>query len=182
MSENDVARQHLAEWFRKWGGALRRHLAMRSKLSFADADDIAQEVFLRMLRYDRAELVLHPQAYLFKIAANVLAEWSARASWRAPHAPEWLTELIDERNPEDECSREDGQSDLRNAVEALPPRTREILRMHYEGGLTHEAIAQTLGITRRIVKRDLIRAYAVLRESLGLSAVPAARAQLRRDG
>jgi len=67
-------------------------------------------------------------------------------------------------------------------VEALPPRTREILRMHYEGGLTHEAIAQTLGITRRIVKRDLIRAYAVLRESLGLSAVPAARAQLRRDG
>lgn len=181
MSENNIARQHLTEWFRKWGGALRHHLARRNKLSFADADDIAQEVFLRMLRYERAELVLHPQAYLFKIAANVLAEWSARASWRAPHAPEWLMELTDESNPEYECSREDGHPNLRSAVEALPPRTREILRMHYEGGLTHKAIAEALGVTRRIVKRDLIRAYAVLRESLGMSVVSPGRTQFRGE-
>ena len=42
-------------------------------------DDAAQEVFLRLLRYDRGELVENPQAYLFKVATNVAAEWSIRA-------------------------------------------------------------------------------------------------------
>lgn len=182
MSENNTARQRLADWFHQWRMPLRRHLAVRSKLSSADVDDIAQEVFLRMLRYERAELVTHPQAYLFKIASNVLAEWSTRASWRQPHAPEWLVQLTDERDPEHEYTCEDEQFQVRTAVEALQPRAREILRMHYEEGLTHEVIAQRLSITRRIVKRDLIRAYADLRRSLGVPAASATGALSRRVG
>lgn len=182
MPSHDTARQRVADWFSQWVTPLRRHLALRGRLSSADVDDVAQEVFLRLLRYERAELVTHPQAYLFKIAGNVLAEWSTRASWRRPHAPEWLAQLTDERDPERECTCEDEQSEIQRAVEALPPRVREILRMHYEEGLTHEAIAERLSITRRIVKRDLIRAYADLRGSLGVTAAPAARASSRSGG
>lgn len=174
----DIARQRLADWFRQWRAPLLRYLAARTRLSSADADDLAQEVFLRMLRYERAELVTHPQAYLFKIAANVLAEWSTRASWRQPHAQEWLAQLADERDTEHECTCEDEQLELRRAIGMLPPRAREILRMHYEEGLTHEVIAGRLNTTRRIVKRDLIRAYADLRGTLG---VPAAHALSRMD-
>lgn len=116
------------------------------------------------LRADRARDP--PQAYLFKIAANVLAERSARASWRQPHASEWLAQLTDARDPEQECAREEEHSEVRNAVAALPPRARTILRMHYEENLTYETIAQRLNITRRIVKRDLIRAYADLRAAI----------------
>lgn len=168
----DTARQHLADWFRRWRAPLLRHLTSRARLSSADADDLAQEVFLRMLRYDRAELVTHPQAYLFRIAANVLAEWSTRASWRQPHAAAWLADLTDERDPERECTSEDDKAELERAIGMLPPRSREILRLHYDGGLTHEAIAARLGVTRRIVKRDLIRAYADLRGTLGARALP----------
>ncbi len=39
-----------------------------------DLDDIAQEVFLRLLRYERTEQAEHPQAYLFTIASNVAAD------------------------------------------------------------------------------------------------------------
>lgn len=49
----------------------------------ADFDDVAQEVFLRLLRYDAAQIVEHPQAYLFKMASNVAAEWSIRSSNRS---------------------------------------------------------------------------------------------------
>lgn len=174
----DTARQRLAEWFDQWRTPLLRHLSARTRLSSADADDLTQEVFLRMLRYERAELVTHPQAYLFKIAANVLAEWSTRASWRQPHAPEWLAQLADDCDPEHECTWQDEQLELRRAIEMLPPRARAILRMHYDEGLTHELIARRLNTTRRIVKRDLIRAYAALRETLD---VPAARALSRKD-
>ncbi|MGD9598275.1 MAG: RNA polymerase sigma factor [Steroidobacteraceae bacterium] len=165
-SSPEAVRKRLADWYGQWVRPLRRHLVLRSRLSSADVDDVAQEVFLRLLRYERAELVTHPQAYLFKIAGNVLAEWSTRANWQRPHASEWLTQLRDESDPEHECAREAEQAVIRRAVGALPPRTREILRMHYDEGLTHEAIARQLGVTRRIVKRDLIRAYAGLRGSL----------------
>lgn len=156
----------LTDWFRQWRMPLRRFLSVRRSHSSADLDDIAQEVFLRMLRYDRSELVDNPQAYLFKIASNVSVEWSTRASRRYPHAEQWLATLADEGTPETEFEREAEEKNLKRAVESLPSRAREILRLHYGEGLTHEVIAKRLVTTRRIVKRDLIHAYADLRESL----------------
>lgn len=163
---NRSSQDRLTDWFRQWRIPLRRFLSLRRSSSSADIDDIAQEVFLRMLRYDRSELVANPQAYLFKIAANVSAEWSTRASRRLPHSEEWLDALADEDGPESEVEREALEQDLERAIESLPPRAREILRLHYGEGLTHEVIAKRVGVTRRIVKRDLIGAYADLRDSL----------------
>ncbi len=160
------SQNRLTDWFRQWRTPLRRFLSLRHSKSAADLDDIAQEVFLRMLRYDRSELVVNPQAYLFKIAANVSAEWSTRASQRQPHSDEWLAALADEGDPETEFEREAQEHDLKRAIQSLPPRAREILLLHYGEGLTHEMIAKRLSVTRRIVKRDLISAYADLRDSL----------------
>lgn len=156
----------LGDLFRDWRLPLRRFLARRRAGSAADIDDIAQEVFLRLLRYDRSELIDFPQAYLFKIASNVTAEWAMRSSRRLPHHSEWLTELIDALSPEAELEREMVDEQLRSAVGTLPARAREILRLHFAEGLPHEDIAKTLGVTRKIVKRDIARAYASLRISL----------------
>src|SRR5258708_6721834 len=156
----------LGTWFRELQQPLRRFLTRRRAGSAADIDDIAQEVFLRLLRYDRAELVDHPQAYLFKIAANVSAEWSMRSSRRLPHDSAWLTELVDALSPEVELEKEGVDQTLRAALETLPSRAREILRMHFGDGMTHPEIAVALGVTRKIVKRDTARAYAELRAKL----------------
>jgi RNA polymerase sigma factor (sigma-70 family) len=159
----------LGDWFRDWQLPLRRFLARRRAGCAADIDDIAQEVFLRLLRYDRSELIDYPQAYLFKIASNVSAEWALRSSRRMPHHSEWLTELVDALSPEAELEREALDRQLWTAVNALPPRPREILRLHFGDGLTHEEIARRLGVTRKIVKRDVARAYGSLRVSLDSS-------------
>jgi RNA polymerase sigma factor (sigma-70 family) len=161
-----AAHDRLVDWFREWRTPLRRFLSIRRKVAAADIDDVAQEVFLRMLRYDRSELVLHPEAYLYKMAANVAAEWSMRSSRRQPHAAEWLADLETESTPEVEFQRESEEADLRNALAKLPPRAREILRLHFAESLTHEAIGVRLGLTRRVVKREMIRAYASLRSHL----------------
>lgn len=156
----------LSEWFREWQLPLRRFLARRRSGCAADIEDIAQEVFLRLLRYDRSELIDYPQAYLFKIASNVSAEWAMRSSRRMPHHSEWLTELVDALSPEAQLEREAVDEQLHAAIDALPARAREIVRLHFGDGLTHEAIAHRLGVTRKIVKRDMARAYASLRISL----------------
>ena len=92
MSKLDP-QNRLVEWFRRWRTPLRRFLASRNAVRPADFDDVAQEVFLRLLRYDAAQIVEHPQAYLFKMASNVAAEWSIRSSIRLLHEPHWLASL-----------------------------------------------------------------------------------------
>ena len=56
-------------------------------------DDLAQEVFLRLLRYSDEVAVENPQGYLFRIAANVANEWRDRSRVRQPHDRSWLDEL-----------------------------------------------------------------------------------------
>lgn len=156
----------LSEWFREWHAPLRRFLARRRSGSAAEIDDIAQEVFLRLLRYDRSDLVESPQAYLYQIAKNVSAEWSARASMRLPHNSEWLIDLADTIDHGEQIDHEAKSRELERAIGTLPPRSREILRLHFGEGLNREQIAKHMSITKKIVKRDLARAYATLRLSL----------------
>jgi RNA polymerase sigma factor (sigma-70 family) len=169
----EAALDRLADWFQKWRTPLRRYLSARRAVLPADIEDVAQEVFLRMLRYDRSEFVEHPQAYLFKIAANVAAEWSIRSNRSQPHESGWLADIVAESSPESEIDGEIADEELSRALQRLQPRAREVIRLHYADGLTHEAIAERLKVTRRMVKRDLIQAYATLRVSLSRDAFEA---------
>lgn len=155
----------LTTWFRDWREPLRRFLK-RKRMDSADVDDIAQEVFLRLLRYERSDLVDHPQAYLFKVAANVAAEWSTRAVHRYAHSAEWVDELEAASTPESESEDMLAQRRLEQSLLAIPARAREILRLHFSEGQSYEQIGRTLGVTHRVVKRDMVRAYASLRDLL----------------
>jgi RNA polymerase sigma-70 factor (ECF subfamily) len=163
-SQDDPSR--LAQWFREFQAPLRRFMGGRRGVPRAELDDLAQEVFLRMLRYDREDFVTDPRGYLFKIAANVASEWFMRARQRLPHESMWLEELIDDTDVVKDIERSERDSTLRAALQELPPRMREILRLHYGEGLKHEAIADRMGVTRRVVKREIIEAYVRLRATL----------------
>ena len=154
-------------WFRYWRLPLRRFLSERRAIAAADIEDVAQEVFLRVLRYGRSEFVENPQAYLFRIATNVAAEWSMRSSRRLPHDSNWLSDLAAESSLESEIDLDIEDDELARAVQGLTPRAREIIRLHYSDGLTHKVISERLNISHRIVKRDLIGAYTALRKALG---------------
>jgi RNA polymerase sigma-70 factor (ECF subfamily) len=156
----------LAKWFRELRQPLRRFLSARRGVAHADLDDVAQEVFLRLLRFNSADRITEPKAYLFKMAANVATEWSMRSRHRQPHDSQWLSELLAEGALEDDLQRAERDAEISRALGALPPRAQAILRLHFGDGLAHAAIAERLLVTRRIVKRELIRAYAELRVAL----------------
>jgi RNA polymerase sigma factor (sigma-70 family) len=164
-----AANERLTDWFtrfRRWRAPLRKFLSTRWSVSASDLDDVAQEVFLRLLRYDNAELIEHPQAYLFRMAANVAGEWALRSHHRHPHDARWLTDLYAESDPEREVVRQAAGKRLRAALAGLPPRQREVLRLHFGEGLARAQIAERLKISERVVKRDLINAYSRLRALL----------------
>lgn len=167
------AQQRLADWFRQWHSPVRKLLSRRGIIEPADLDDIAQEVFLRLLRYDRAELVEHPQAYLLKMASNVADEWAIRARVRHSHDAKWLDDLLADDRPDQVTAQHAAQEEVERALGTLPPRQREVLKLRFADGLGCAEIAKRLGCTPRIVKRDLAKSYAKLRTKLDADLIGA---------
>ena len=160
------AKRRLSNWFLQWRLPLRRFLLGKTGVRSADVEDVAQEVFLRLMRYEKGELVEHPKAYLFKIAFNVAAEWSIRASSRSHHDEKWLPNLVGGEQPEAALQRSQLQAEIKRAVGNLPPEQREVLKLFFAEELGHEAIAQRTGEPLRRVRRHVARAYEHLRHEL----------------
>jgi RNA polymerase sigma factor (sigma-70 family) len=165
MSNPDTQKR-LAAWFRQWRTPLRKFLSAKGAVQTADLDDVAQEVFLRLMRYDKVHIVDHPQAYLYKMAANVAAEWAIRTRNRRPHRSEWLDRLASESGPHEELARAETRLQLTLALGSLTARQREILKLRFVENLTEAQTAERLAISRRIVKRQMIRSYAKLRDRM----------------
>lgn len=157
--------ERLTAWFEMWRVGMRRWLSSRSSIQAADLDDVAQEVFLRLLRYSDDAVVEYPQSYLFRIATNVVNEWRERARNSLPHDDTWLADLQIEPDAEPESSVEHElvNEHVRRAVSRLPPRQQKVLLLHIRDDLTYKQIAVKLKLTPRVVRRDIARAYADLR-------------------
>lgn len=155
----------VARWARDHAGDLYRFLAKR-RIVESDIKDVCQEVYLRILRFERSEVVQKPSAYLFRVAANVAHDFKLRqARWLSLDA-EALDQLQSSSAAEQVAESDSRQQAVRTAVERLPPLLRAAIVLQSQEDLTYEAISQRLGVSHRVVKRSIARAHALLREAL----------------
>jgi RNA polymerase sigma-70 factor (ECF subfamily) len=161
-------KNRFAQWFKDWRKPVRHWLSRRASVPAAELDDLAQEVFLRLLRYSEKTAVENPLGYLLRIAGNVASEWRERARVSKPHDQEWLDDLLIEpdQQPENSVSQAGSDANVQAAVDKLPPRQRQVLLLRVNEGLTYKQIAERLELSPRIVLRDLSRAYSQLRTRL----------------
>src|SRR5882757_9590734 len=148
------AKRRLTDWFRQWRLPLRRFLLGRAGVPAADVEDVGQEVFLRLMRYETAELVDHPQAYLYKVASNVATEWSIRARNRQPHDEKWLAHLIEREQPDTQLERTESEDEIERALNTLTPYQREVLKLFFVEEKGYVEIATQLGESVRTVTRQ----------------------------
>ena len=125
----------------------------------ADADDIVQEAFLRMLR---ANLANHDEEqwrrYLYRVASNLILDRWRRRKFEQDSAN--MFELASRvPNYEDDAT-------FARIFSELKPRERALLWLAYVEGESHEEIASSLGVGRRGVKVMLFRAKRHLRDLL----------------
>lgn len=159
-------KRRLTDWFLQWRLPLRRYLSGRAGVPAADVEDVAQEVFLRLMRYDKGELVDHPQAYLYKVASNVATEWSIRARNRQPHDEKWLAHLFDREQPETQLELTEAEDELERALNTLTPYQRQVLKLHFVEKKAYAEIATELGESVRSVTRQFRKSYDKLRQEL----------------
>lgn len=143
-------------------GFLRRRLR-----SDADAKDIAQETYLRFIRLADPRRLDNAEAYLFRIAANLLWEHRMRQRTTITDADGALTaQLVAEQTPFDLAVSAEVAGKLRSVVEELPPTQRAIVILHMRDGLTYGDIAGRIGVSESMVKKHAYTAFAFCRKRL----------------
>ncbi|HAH06088.1 MAG TPA: RNA polymerase subunit sigma-70 [Elusimicrobia bacterium] len=125
----------------------------------ADAEDAAQDAFLRAFRaLERFDAERPFGPWILKIAANRAL---TRAGRRRRERP--LEEAME--MPEPTAVKEDLES-LRRGLDELDPLDRSLLALRYEAGLSVAAIAEALGIREGAAKVRLFRARQRLMGSM----------------
>jgi len=158
----------IATWFSQWRLPLRKYLIRKGSVSNPDLDDVAQEVFLRLMRYDRTELIENPQAYLFKMASNVAAEWAIRGRERRLRDAQLYAQSSTGEAYEAQSASLELQEEIERALLTLTTQQRAVLRLQFYEGLSRKDIAAHLQMTERSVKRALMKGYQGLRLQLDL--------------
>lgn len=159
--------QRIAEWARSWNAGLTRYLRRRVP-GRIDPEDLAQEVYVRLLRVEQLEHIKEPQAYLYRVASNVAAEWRMRAVNSKPHSDAELDTLVAAATPESLLDDAQFSAQLDSALQKMTPMVRAVIYLKLREDLSHEEIAGHLGITTRMVRRMLTTGYAQLRTQVVL--------------
>ncbi len=170
----DWKEQILASVVARHGRPLMKFFVSRLS-NAADAPDLVQEVYLRLIRLDRPDLIRCPEAYLFTIASNIAREHSLKRASRPPHIAledtpsEELPADIETHAtaaPEEAALQEDRVRRLEKALAQLSPKARATLVWHRRDGCTYNEIGERLGISRNMVKKYLAQALAYCRKSI----------------
>jgi len=166
------------------------NLALRALADAEEAQDVAQEAFLRAWRaLPSFRGAAGFRTWLYRIVMNLCYN-------RAPHlkrefavlsldadAPDSLAvsyegeQSIGERlasaapSPESELEAHELHVLLQRSIDALPPTYRLLTLLRYSQDLSYEEIAEATGMPLGTVKTGLFRAHAHLREALEVSAV-----------
>jgi RNA polymerase sigma-70 factor (ECF subfamily) len=134
-----------------------------------DALDIAQEAYVRLLKYEGATDIESPTAMLFRIAGNVAADHVRAAAHqrriRSFEGYAYDAEIAsDEPSAERELAAEQVVTALRNAIAALSPQCRTVFLLSRIDGLTYTEIASKRGISVKTVEKHVSRALRVCTE------------------
>lgn len=142
---------HFAELLRRYERLLAGFL--RRRVGDADAEDVFQEVWLRVARgaasFDRARRF---KPWLFGIALNESRTWQRKRPRIAGSVE--ATAVADPRSP----PSGDG-ADVEKLLAALPSEQRDVMILRYQLDLSEAEIAEALDLPRGTVKS---RAHAAL--------------------
>jgi RNA polymerase sigma-70 factor, ECF subfamily len=151
------------------------HFLYRLVLEQAVAEELAQEVFLRVYRSRSSyEPTAKFTTWLFRIATHLALNWLRDAKHERTQesldegSPDLPARQVLDRRPtvEQELVYEVKRRQIRRAVAALPEKQRAAVLMHKYEEMEYVQIARVLDCSESAVKSLLFRAYSTLRARL----------------
>jgi RNA polymerase sigma-70 factor (ECF subfamily) len=123
-----------------------------------DAADLLQETFVRVIRHGQLEAAANPSGYLRQTASNLATDFTRRRKMQLKYViPVDIPDDVptDDASAEQQVDASQRSHMLQMAIDALPPRCRQIFVMRMHEDIPQDEIARRLGITRNMVDRHL---------------------------
>jgi len=159
-------RAFVASAYVKHADELLRYLSRRLH-NKQDARELAQEVWTRLLRIGNTSTILEPLAYIYRTAANVIAEFQMRRERERVSYDSDATAQAAENpahvSPDELSEQITQQAQIERTLAALPPVYREILLLRISGESSYEEIGAKLGFSAKTTEQYFYRAIALVR-------------------
>lgn len=154
------------------------HFLYRSARDQGAAEELAQEVFLRVYRSRQSyEASAKFSTWLYRIATNLAMNHARDTKYERPENTVRVDEKDEETGQsfdladgsltaEQKLLRQERAGAIRQKVMALPERQRMVVIMHKYQSLDYTEIGEVLKLSESATKSLLFRAYQTLREEL----------------
>lgn len=139
---------------------------MRRGLTRENAEDCAQDVFIRLARTDGSQIE-NPEAYLFAIAANVVVDHVRRSRARCedrhdPFDGDAFTDFA--LGPDRIFEDREALLRLRAVLDEMPERTREIFLLNRLEGLSYTQLSTRYRLSVKSIEKYMSKALNHLRK------------------
>jgi RNA polymerase sigma-70 factor (family 1) len=130
------------------------------------AEDVVQDIFLKLwIRRSELNAIKNADNYLFILCRNAVLNLMEKNAVRKKSGEEIASALESPLLPDAALQLKEMKTTINQLVEKLPTQQRLIYKMSREEGLTHDEIAQRLGILKETVKNHMVRALNTLRKN-----------------
>jgi RNA polymerase sigma factor (sigma-70 family) len=141
--------------------------------SLSDAQEVAQDAYLRMLTMDNREEVDSLRGYLFKVAGNLAIDRLRKRKVRSDFAiVQSLGEPVDEQSPDHHAVAVEQVAGLRQALRELPAKAAQAFVMHVIEGRDFGSVAQTMKLSERMVRYHVANALVHCRARVDEQEMP----------
>ena len=167
---NHSNKRRIERLIKQHGPTLVNFLSKRLK-SREDAEDIAQNTFMRLYTMDDPERVDNPRAFLFQVAANMsvdqlrrqarmntyLDKEHAKADSEPPSSPDSPDQLLEAQQK---------SADIYRVIEAMPANVRQAFMLSRTRNLPYGEIAKLMGVSVSSVEKYILEALKQCRHAL----------------
>jgi len=169
VADNDP----ISHCYRDFDAPLRAFLARRTR-SAAEAEDLAQETFLRLLRMDDRNGIRSIKSFLFKTATNLARDRVRRSHTRMMRGavPANEVDLPDSGSePSKNLESMQAAAVFTQVLNELRPSTRQAFLLYRLEACSQAEIARQMGISVSMVEKHVSMAMAALqRAGIGTGA------------
>lgn len=155
-------------------GNLVRFFAARLQ-SVGAAEDLAQDLYLKVAALDPTTLVENPTALLYRMGSNLMLDRLRGQRRTKARDDAWYQhrrvsvageDVVDEPEPEAALTARQRLLRLTAAADALPPQMGRAFRLHKLEGLSQADTARSMGISVSAVEKHLSAALKALTRAL----------------
>lgn len=126
--------------------------------SKADAEEIVQETFL-IIWQNREKLLAieHPRNYIYTIARNKTYDYLAKVSRNEKTVNNaWINTAVSLNNIDDHINLKESTILIERVLKTMSPQKQEIFNLSRNQHLSHEEIAEAVGLSKSRVKNVIV--------------------------